>query len=181
MLELTTLAYEEHCDERGSGALIIRGIPDIPYDRYFDPLAKIWSTLRRRFWEQYRIDAVACFTYDSGEKLAFCNLYLNYSCIERLQISESHYNRRFQDVFPYLMIQFEETLEAFLTDPENGYEEYLRLFNDSSSSHDDYRETINKFLASIGKRTQKDEKRSAKKAKRAKKTEQTKLPPKNPS
>ena len=80
------------------GGLLISGL-DLPRSDKFDPLSKIWSSIRKRVMEQYGVDVVGLFLYDDFEKTVSCSFCLNYGLVEAGEVDKELYTQRFDQTF----------------------------------------------------------------------------------
>lgn len=153
------------------GALVINGLV-LPRGK-FDPLAKIWSTVRKRIREQFHVDVAGLFLYDDEKEVISCSFYLNYCVPELKDIDAREYTERFEGTFALQMIMFEEAVEYFLLDDEHGYEPYLERVKQGADEQA-LNNMFNAFLRSINLRTPKDDKKARRKAKARQRAKQAK-------
>ena len=161
----TRLNFDERSTDKGFGALIISGLI-FPENKAFDPMAKIWSSVRKRICERYGVDSTGIFFYEPTHGIINCNFCLNYVKIKNE--GESYlYRAKFQETFDYQMLLFEEVLDAFMMDFQYGYYPYCQYVE---SHQDEKQEEIIKFcnnqfdtfLKNHGIKTKKDETEKAK-------------------
>lgn len=170
----TRLNFDEKITDKGFGALIISGLI-FPENRAFDPMAKIWSSVRKRICERYDIDSTGIFFYEPSHGIVNCNFCLNYVKVKNEE-EACLYRAKFQETFGYQMLLFEEVLDAFMLDFQYGYYPYCQYIE---SHQNEKPEAISKFcnqlfdtfLINNGVKTKKDE---TKKAKRKAKLENLK-------
>lgn len=155
------MKYEISRDD-GSRELIITGI-NLPRNKDFDPLAKIWASVRKRCKEEYGVDVIAVFF--ANEDSILCKFYLNYCDI---QVSQKTYRSKFRRNFPKIVAKFANVLTLFAANIHNGYSEYAELWQNNEGISK-YNECLNSFLKSAGLRTADDEKNSTEKAEKLKK------------
>lgn len=137
--------YEEkQLEDVGGGVLIIFGI-SFPKNEVFGLLDKIWSSVRKRIYELYSINVTGLFMYREQEKIVSCSFYLNFAGVPKEETKK--YLRIFKDTFPCQMSLFEEAIESFLLDSENGYVPYCELVEKGGSAQD-FHEMLNRFLRS---------------------------------
>ena len=143
------IKFREHINEH---VIFIDGaiFPHHP----FDPLAKIWSSIRKVCCRKYGVDVVGTFTYDDDKAQVACNFFLNYSIVEAGSIGEETYLGMFKDNFPFMMELFEDTIITFMSFRTNGYADYLAL-SEMGATDDELRASINGFLESVGLRSHK--------------------------
>lgn len=170
----TRLAYEEKITGEGFGALIISGLI-FPENNVFDPLAKIWSSARKRIYERYGIDATGIFFYEPTHGIVNCSFCLNYVTIKS-EDEACLYRDKFKDTFKYQMLLFEEVLDAFMLDFEYGYYPYCEYVESHQNEKEERtaefcHQLFNTFLINQGIKTDKDE---VEKSKRQKKLEDLK-------
>ena len=154
-MEPIICSYRENC-ENSIGALVIDGLV-LPRANSFDPLAKIWSSVRKRILEQFGVDSAALFIYDDEKEVISCSFCLNFSVPETSGLDQKSYIEKFEDTFSAQMGMFEDVIEFFLLD-EFGYEEYLKLLK-KGADKEQLNNLFNRFMLSINVRTPKDEKR----------------------
>ena len=143
-------------DEYGLGSLLIAGL--CPSHSGYNPIGKIWASVRKRIWERYCVDVVGLFTYNSEKEVVMGTFCLNYSVIEESGIDRRIYVTRFTDTFQLQMTLFEEALIAFADSP-NGLTDYeAALVRGANNRQLD--QLLNSFLRSINIRTEEDERRS---------------------
>lgn len=145
-------------DIYGLGSILITGL--CPSNRHYNPLGKIWASVRKRIWEQYGVDVVGLFIYDNDNQLVTGSFCLNYSAIENTGIDKRIYISRFSDTFQLQMQMFEDTLIAFADSP-NGLESYEAALARGESVKQ-LNEILNSFLCSINMRTKEKQRRSKK-------------------
>lgn len=161
MVNINGISFSERV-AGGIASIVANGIA-VPSNRKFDPLAKIWSTLRRRILEQYKVDIVGIFASDDERELISANFYLNYA-VEG-EFGEQTYTGMFEDSFPKWAELFEQTLLAFLE--SETYDKYIELLGSGTTEYEPYRKLFNSWLRGQGLRTKKDDRRSAAKEKSA--------------
>ena len=141
------------------GALVINGLV-LPRTENFDPLAKIWSSCRKRISEQYGVHVTGLFVYDDEKEVISCSFCLSFTTNDDLKL----YIKRFEDTFQYQMTMFEDAIEAFLMDQEDGYDAYMSLINTGKMvKKEAYESLFNKFLRKMNLKTKKDDKKKRKK------------------
>ncbi len=161
------IVFEEQCSN-GFGNLIIQGLvfPDNPD---FDPLGKIWSSLKKRIDERYHVNVTGIFFYDPDVELISCNFCLNYAPLEKNQLDIEDYIQRYHDTFSTQMTLFENTIHSFILDTENGYLPYLRCIEsikdieDGEERREIFDLLFDNFLKSCGIKTEADDKKKKKK------------------
>lgn len=160
------ITYEEQLRE-GTGSLVISGLvfPENPSS--FDPLGKIWSSVRKRIAETYGVQVTGLFFYQPEREIIIANFLLSTAGME--DIDYNVLEKRFRDTFALQMSLFRDTIETFLLDTTEGYLAYcgyLELTEDSPKKvKEECDKAFNSFLLRIGVKTEKDEKEKAKKAK----------------
>ena len=154
------LNFKENA-ENGLGTLIISGFCP-PHDGY-DPVGKIWASVRKRIFERYRVDVVGLFTYNEEKEITTGSFCLNYSILERNGVNERVYVSRFKDTFQMQMTLFEDVIIAFIDDPI-GLTAYQDLLYQGATQKQ-LDKGVNAFLRSINVRTEKDQRRAEKRTK----------------
>lgn len=154
----SSIRYQEKSG-KGFGGLIISGLT-FPSIKDFDPLAKIWSSVRKRICERWQVDVVGLFVYDEKREIVSCSFCLNYGMLPE----ENHqtYTQRFEDTFQMQMLLFEETLDSFVLDYDFGYESYIKLVRNKNCTPEMCNHFLNSFLKRINIKTEKDERKAAK-------------------
>lgn len=159
------LVFEEEINY-GIGTMNIGGI-DFPSHKEFDPLAKIWSSLRKRIIEKYGVDSVGNFQYSGpSTDIIFCDFYLNYGIQQARDMGDDEYAKKYEETFHEQMEMFKDVIEKFLAEPEYGYDVYMKLTSEEGVLDDEYNILFNTFLRKIGVRTEEDEKRAKKRLKK---------------
>lgn len=130
------------------GTLIINGLV-MPRTNSFDPLVKIWTTIRKRIFEKRQLDVVGIFVHDTSQELISCNFYLSYTNVHN-DNTDAH-TKKFEESFPRQMKIFEETLLRFLED-EDGYDHYTKLLANHTDENN-LSDFFNAFLKKAGVRT----------------------------
>ena len=142
------------------GALIINGLT-LPNGRSLDPLGELWSHgLRKRIYETFELDVAGLFVYDDEKEVISCSFYPNFTIPEVKGTSPKMYMEKFMDTFPRQMLMWEEAIEAFLYDQQNGYLAYCELANKGDT---EVKAMLHRFLRSKNLRTKQDIERSKKK------------------
>lgn len=156
LAENLNIGYEEEV-KRDTGSLKITGF-NFPDNAVFDPLAKIWSSVRKRIAEKYGVHVTGLFRYK--EAVIECSFLLNYGMITTNNPAEIDLIQdRFMHTFSGQMALFENTIEAFLLDFDDGYLAYVKYVDDANPIEEGECERIfNKFLKKIRIKTLEDEK-----------------------
>ena len=145
----------------------------------FNPMGKLWASIRRENRRKYGVNVTAIFLHDEKDNLISCSLCLDYGYQLAHDIDQRAYEQRFMDTFEGQLMTLEKTLEAFVGDNENGYTAYLdHVEKNGGIADEDYcNEMFNRFLRGIGLKKPEDE--QAKKEFREKFEEASKhaLPP----
>lgn len=130
----------------------------------FDPLAKIWSTIRKRILDYWKLSIVGAFTYDETQEVITCTFFPETAAINQLgiKIGTQTYHGMFIDLFREWSSFFERHLEEWLT-AEDGYAAYAAMIDSGELRPEKYRKYFNGYLKSRKLRTRADEVRSAKK------------------
>ena len=133
----------------------------------FNPMGKLWASVRRENRRKYGVNVTAIFLHDEADDIISCSLCLDYGYQLAKDIDQRVYEQRFIDTFDHQLITLEKTLEAFVDD-ENGYAAYLDHIEKNGGIADEAycNELFNQFLRGIGLKKPEDE--EAKKAFRAK-------------
>lgn len=139
--------------ECGGGSLIIENLAVRPF-KGFDPLAKIWSSVRKRNRECYGVDVAGIFQYMEDQPIIICAFFLNYCGIEEAKIDL--HNNCFATTFQRQMIALEEALLAFMKD-DNGFAAYSQLINSPEFSMEKAEQLFDDFLKSVNIKTEEDE------------------------
>ena len=174
-METRDINFEEELYEGVGGALIINNLK-ISHT-YYDPLAKIIVSWRRRIREKYNINAAAYVLYDVYDGfnwkivVKFC---LEHSWAEKNGEDPITYATRYNNAFHEQMQDLKKILLAFV-DAENGLAAYEELYAKTSifgfaiPAKEELDDLLNAFLLSIGARTPKEQKRTLRdRAKKAK-------------
>ncbi len=161
MEKIIELLFDCECKE-GLGNLIIYGF-NFPKTAY-DPLGKIWSSVRKRIYEIYKVSVVACFFYKKN--FIACTFHLNTIPIEaedkvydgNEEQSTKAYLAKFRETFERQMMFFEEVLDAYVLDQENGYTAFCNYVKetDGEIDHSTCEEMFNRFLKSMNIKTEED-------------------------
>ena len=162
---MDNITYESKC-ANGFGSMIIKGL-SFPPNPDFDPLGKIWASVRKRIEERWKVSVTGIFFYEQDMSLCSCNFCLNFAPVERLEISDAEYRDRFEQTFNLQMALFEEVINCFVTN-ENGYNLYLKCLEaakditDDEERYDWFNMMFNDFLKKINIKTEQDEENKAK-------------------
>lgn len=113
------------------GVIVITGLT-MPRARNYDPLGKLWASLRKRFYEWHDVDSTGIFSYDKEQGIILCNFILNKATITGANQVEYDKNalektQRFRQRFRAQIHFFEKMVKRFADDPINGYDNYCRL------------------------------------------------------
>ena len=165
----------ELCDHDSSRELIINGVT-IPRTADFDPLAKIWASVRKRCKEEFGVDVIAVFFYDDMENKVLCKFYLNYC---ECDVTVKTYRKRYKKAFPKIVAKFANVVTLFMSNMNNSYASYYELAKNGEDISK-YNECLNQFLKAAGLRTINDEKAAAERSEKlnqAKKTVKKNLLP----
>lgn len=171
-METKDISFEEELYEGVGGALIINNLV-APYI-YYDPIARIIVSWRRRIREKYDINAAAYALYNGLEQRIIVKFCLEHSWAEKKGEDPRIYAARYNDTFQKQMQDLEDILIAFVDDEENGLGAYKKLYEKcfankvSPSAQEDLDDLLNAFLLSIGARTSKEQKRTLKNRAKAK-------------
>lgn len=143
-----------HFTEQSSDSMGVITINDIYFPhKYFDPLAKLWATVRKQARKKYKVDIAGAFSYDDIAQKITCNFFLNYGILEFSDTTVEEYRARFESSFDKIADGFEAVIRLFIED--GGYAEYLELTNraaldHSSVTHGDFDRLFNIFLKDLG-------------------------------
>ncbi|MBQ3348753.1 hypothetical protein IJG90_04585 [Candidatus Saccharibacteria bacterium] len=151
-IDTSGIAFSEKCSGH-VGTLIINGLV-IPRTHSFDPLVKIWTSVRKRIFERAGLDVVGIFAHDTEQQLIVGSFYLVYG--DEVHDMDTH-TKKFEESFHRQMDLFEDTLMKFLESQE-GYKLYLHVMEQNTESQ--FTKIFNDFLKSIGVRTKADERRA---------------------
>ena len=154
-IDVNGIAFSEKCSGH-IGSLLINGLV-LPRTNSFDPLVKIWTSVRKRIFEKAGLDVVGIFAHDVEQELIVCSFYLVYG--DEVIDIEDH-TRKFEKSFHKQMALFEDTLLKFL-ESDVGYETYVKVLEADTEAI--FANVLNEFLKSIGSRTKADERRSREK------------------
>jgi len=139
---------------------IITGLP-LPENEDFNPLEKIWSSVKKRINEKYGVSTTAIFVIT--EDAISCSFLLNCAGCDDDSAEHKNYNKKFKETFHLQMMVFEEAITTFLTDIDNGYVAYCDYVeNCGKISKRTCESMFDTFLKSSGYKTEKDEKKKAK-------------------
>lgn len=137
------------------GVIVIENI-DFPH-QYFDPLAKLWATVRKEARRKYKVDVAGAFSYDDIANKITCNFFLNYSIIEFSTTTQEEYREKFEACFSKIADGFEAVIRLFIED--GAYDEYIDLVNKANGlnvsksnliTHGDFDRLFNVFLKDLG-------------------------------
>ena len=153
--EIPVVTYKEKCDTC-MGMLVINGLM-LPGK---DPLGAMWAAgPRKRIFDEFGVDVAGLFVYDDEKEVVSCSFYLNFGVVTEAEVKV--YAARFRDTFSQQMALFEDVLEAFLGDEDDGYLAYLDLLKNGEVSDEVAKDFFNRFLRKINIRKKKDDRRSA--------------------
>ena len=158
----TMVKYEAQSKD-DFGALMITGLV-FPKNNVFALLDKIWSSVRKRIWDMYKVRVTGLFIEDEDTQVISCSFYLNYAMVKESDYDA--YSDKFQETFFEQMHFFENVLESFILN-DNGlktYKKYLKSVD--SIDPEKCNEILDEFLKSIGVKTEKDEVKKKKRKKR---------------
>ncbi|MBQ2660590.1 hypothetical protein IJF93_00740 [Candidatus Saccharibacteria bacterium] len=131
-------------------SVIIEGI-NLPH-LFYDPLSKLWATLRKEIRKKYRVDVAGTFVYDDVKCVISCNFYLNYSIIEFTNTTEEEYRNMFKASFQHIVDALIAIISIFVDD--DAYGEYLELTKAAQGgklvSHGEFDRIFNLFLKDLG-------------------------------
>ena len=150
------LKFEENVDESGCfGELKIRGIkfPDKSI------LPKFASSWRKRTFEKCNIRASATFQYNSD--VTRCTFYLDYAGADT-EADKRLLEERFTDLFPDLVSLFEEIIEIFLFDFEDGYVPYAKYVESNKADEEICDKMLDNFLRKFNFKTVTDDENKVK-------------------
>ena len=164
MEKIQNMSYEEKHDSH-QGRIIIK-------NQILEPelLGQLWAAgprdhICRRL---YGVDVAGCFISNSrGYTVGkfFLNFVDQNGNDIKGQSQRKKYMRTFEETFSRQMILFQEVLESFLLDDENGYLVYIDLLESGKiAKPEDTTKFFRKFMRKINIRTAEDDKASAKKA-----------------
>lgn len=160
MDSIPTCTFKQTSCSGGIGAIIIEGLV-FPDNAHFDPLAKIWSSCRKRIRESYKLDVTGLFLYDRDKQVISCSFCLSFTMEGNEDLHA--YIKRFEDNFDNQMAMFKTAIDNFIKEPNDGYNTYCELSTASKVVNKDvYEQMFNRFLRSIGYKTDKDEEEKAK-------------------
>ena len=140
--------------EQSSDSMGLIVIEDIFFPhQFFDPLAKLWATIRKEARKKYKEDIADAFTYYDVARKITCNFFLNYSIIEFSNTTPEEYRNKFETSFSKIADGFEAVIRLFVED--GAYAEYLELtsraaLDHSSVTHGDFDRLFNIFLKDLG-------------------------------
>ena len=103
------------------GRLIIKDFPLVSTEKR-NPLAEIWESVEETIAKEYGISVKARFEY--GKDMIVCWFNRNDKYAKKHDISQKLYEMRFKETFTRQMLLFEEAIERFILDDENGYHAY---------------------------------------------------------
>lgn len=141
MLNFTEFVEDEH------GRLIISGL-EVDHSSY-DPLAQIWSAIRKINRKDYNIDTVGTFRYPD-KSIIICDFYLNHAGFDEPKKDKKDYlNEVFKATFAYQMQNFQDAIITFIESPEG-----LETFNTLAKTafFDEMDKAIDDFLLKYGYR-----------------------------
>ena len=152
--------YKYDCTDF-SGTILISGIK-FPENPVFSVLGKIWSSVRKRIEERYGVSVTCLFVADSEREVVSGNFLLNCAICEDDHAAREKYNIKFKKTFPLWVGLFEDAIDAFLLDRENGYTAYCEYVESCEDGKIDTKvcdDMLNRFLFSVNLKTEKDEKK----------------------
>lgn len=149
--------YEGKCTI-GFGALQITGF-SLPHNG-FEPMSKLWASVRRHNRRKYGVNVTGIFIYDQADSVISCSFCLDYGFQLANDIDQKVYEQRFMDTYNGQMITLEKTIEAYILDTENGYVPYIKHIEENGGIADEEfcNEMFNRFLRNIGLKKPEDEK-----------------------
>lgn len=164
MKKILDLSYEEKHNSH-QGRIIIKS-------QILEPelLGQLWAAgprdhICRRL---YGVDVAGCFISNSRGYIDgrfFLNFVDQNGDDIKGQTQRKKYMKTFEETFSRQMILFQEVLESFLLDDENGYLAYIDLLESGKIvKPEDTIKFFRKFMRKINIRTAEDDKASAKKA-----------------
>ena len=157
-IELTKdikVVFEEVVDESGAfGTLIIKGIV-FPDDSILPKFASSW---RKRTFEKYSIRASATFRYENKgpTPCTRCTFYLDYIGVEK-ECEKRNLEERFTNFFHELVSLFEEIVEIFLFDFEDGYVPYSKYIESPAMERDIADKMLDNYLRKFNFKTVTDD------------------------
>jgi len=165
--EIPSLYYEENFGaDSPVGQLTIWGL-NLPYNPKFNPLDKIWSSVRKRIAEEYDIQITGVFRIEPKEKKIIGTFMLNMASVDESNFDVLQF--RFRELFQIMMINFETVLETW-TMNDNGLAAYKSYVEEAEYAElERCNEILDEFLISAGVKTPKDLKEREKKKKELKK------------
>lgn len=149
--------YRADLKDECSGELTITGVK-IPCNRgRYNPLDKIWASVKKKVLEEHGVHISATFKYNIN--LIVCDFFIDNAYGETAKLSKLVLYQRFERAFPYAIADFEDALEDFFKDEKNGYYAYVKLFESSKGKPDreECEEMFNTFLRKINLRNPVDE------------------------
>ena len=149
--ERVNLKYEVH-SSGDIGSMIIEGIV-FPRKTEFDPLGKLWASVRKSVRSEYGIDIVGIFAYDEAKSTVMCSFYLSYSLMKNNHIGPKTYVAIFEDNFSEIAKRFYCLIVFFVAD-KDGYDKYCSL-QEKGAKKEDIDRMFNMFLRSINMRNDK--------------------------
>ena len=130
--------------------VLIEGV-SLPH-LFFDPLSKLWATLRKEIRKKHKVDVAGTFVYDDIKGVIACNFYLNYSIIEFTPTTEEEYRDMFKASFQHIVDALIAIIDIFVDD--DAYDEYLELTRAAQGgklvSHGEFDRIFNLFLKDLG-------------------------------
>ena len=146
------------------GSMQILGL-ELPENPVFNPLDKIWSSVRKRIYDCYGVATTAIFVV-TPEAIS-CSFYLNCAGIKENAQEHKKHNRKFKETFDYQMMLFEEAITTFLSDMENGYIAYCAYLESCKEKGEKIsaktcEKMFDTFLTSAGYKTAEDERKKRK-------------------
>ena len=152
-----TCHYDEHTV---TGQVILEDI-NVQHGA-FDPLAKIWSSVRKRIREEFDVDVTGIFVYVQGD-VAICRFLANFGLYDHTATKEQlkEYAQRFAVNFERIAAKFYEAVEAFRM---SGYlAKYNSIADDGD--FDEMNVLMNRFLREYGFKKNGDNRKPPKKKK----------------
>lgn len=148
---MDSVSFTEHYNQ-DMASILIEGLY-LPHT-FFDPLGKLWATVKKWARNKYKIDIAGIFVYDNVKGIISCVFQLSYANVEETTEAILSHIRKFEDSFPDIAREFKSVIECFAED--GAYEEYLAMAQKKRDglavSRGEFDRIFNIFLKDLGMR-----------------------------
>lgn len=150
------------------GKVEISGLPS-PKNKEFSPISKIFSSVRRRYFEETKLSVTGLFYKNTG--VIYGSFLPNYAMCDDDLREIDKVNTDFVKLFDRLSILLEEAIDAWLLDPDNGFSAYCQYVESCEEGEVDYdvcNQMFDRYLRAANIKTEADEKEKIRRKKAAK-------------